>query len=73
MELQKSLNLIWPAEVLPQKGIFTILKVRLFSFRLILAIAFLLLVFLVISTDLSSMANWIKGYTDDSTIFFSTY
>jgi membrane protein len=70
VELQKSLNLIWHVEVLPQKGIFTILKARLFSFGLILAIAFLLLVSLVISTGLSSMANWIKGYTDDSTIVF---
>jgi membrane protein len=70
VELQKSLNLIWHVEVLPQKGILTILKARLFSFGLILAIAFLLLVSLVISTGLSSMANWIKGYTDDSTILF---
>jgi membrane protein len=70
VELQKSLNLIWHVEVLPQKGIFTILKARLFSFGLILAIAFLLLVSLVISTGLSSMANWLKGYTDDSTIVF---
>ena len=70
VELQKSLNLIWHVEVLPQKGILTILKARLFSFGLILAIAFLLLVSLVISASLSSMANWIKGYTDDSTILF---
>jgi membrane protein len=70
VELQKSLNLIWHVEVLPQKGIFTIIKARLFSFGLILAIAFLLLVSLIISTGLSSMANWIKGYTDDSTILF---
>jgi membrane protein len=70
VELQKSLNLIWHVEVLPQKGIFIILKARLFSFGLILAIAFLLLVSLIISTGLSSIANWIKGYTDDSTILF---
>jgi membrane protein len=54
------------------KGIFTILKARLFSFGLIL-LTLLLLVSLIISTGLSSIANWIKGYTDDSTIFFSTY
>lgn len=70
VELQKSLNLIWRVEVAPQNGFFTILKARLFSFGLILAIAFLLLISLVVSTALSSMADWVKEYTDDSTIVF---
>jgi membrane protein len=68
VELQKSLNLIWHVEVLPQKGFLTMIRARLFSFGLILAIAFLLMVSLVINTGLSSIANWIKVYTDDSTI-----
>lgn len=67
VELQKSLNLIWHVEVIPKKGIFTILKARLFSFGLILAIAFLLLVSLVVNTALSSIADWIKIYSNDST------
>lgn len=70
VELQKSLNLIWRVEIAPQNGFFIILKARLFSFGLILAIAFLLLVSLVVSTALSSMANWVKVYTNDSTILF---
>ncbi|NGY38820.1 YihY/virulence factor BrkB family protein [Flavobacterium sp. XN-5] len=70
VELQKSLNLIWRVEVAPQNGFFTILKARLFSFGLILAIAFLLLVSLVVSTALSSMADWVKDHTDESTIVF---
>ena len=70
VELQKSLNFIWHVEVIPKKGIFTVLKARLFSFGLILAIAFLLLVSLVVSTALSSMADWIKVYSNDSTIAF---
>lgn len=70
VELQKSLNFIWHVEVIPKKGVFTILKARLFSFGLILAIAFLLLVSLVVSTALSSMADWIKVYSNDSTIAF---
>jgi membrane protein len=68
VELQKSLNLIWQVEVVPQNGIFTILKARLFSFGLILAIAFLMMVSLLVSTGLSTMANWFKVYVDDSTI-----
>ena len=70
VELQKTLNQIWKVEVLPKKGIITILKARIFSFGLILAIAFLLMVSLVISTILSSMGNWIKVYTYNYSILF---
>lgn len=61
VELQKTLNLIWQVKVVPQKGILLFLKTRLFSFGLILAIAFLLLISLVISTALAAMSNWIKS------------
>lgn len=61
VELQKSLNLIWQVKVVPQKGIWPVLKARLFSFGLILAIAFLLLISLVISTALAAMSDWIKA------------
>lgn len=71
VELQKTLNLIWNVELKPQKsGILSIIKARLFSFGLILAIAFLLTVSLVVSTLLSSMGTWLKVYTHDSTILF---
>ncbi|OFY41255.1 MAG: ribonuclease BN [Bacteroidetes bacterium GWF2_40_14] len=61
VELQKSLNQIWKVKVVPKKGIILILKSRLFSFGLILAIAFLLLISLVISTALAAMGAWIKS------------
>ncbi|MFA5849904.1 MAG: YihY/virulence factor BrkB family protein [Bacteroidales bacterium] len=61
VELQKSLNQIWKVIVVPKKGIILILKSRLFSFGLILAIAFLLLISLVISTALAAMGAWIKS------------
>ncbi|WP_367770532.1 YihY/virulence factor BrkB family protein [Flavobacterium sp. WC2421] len=70
VELQKTLNLIWKVEVLPKKGIITILKARFFSFGLILAIAFLLMISLVISTMLSSMGNWIGIYTYNYSVLF---
>lgn len=60
VELQKSLNIIWQVKVVSQKGILLILKARLFSFGLILAIAFLLLISLVISTTLAAMSGWIE-------------
>lgn len=63
VELQKSLNYIWHVTVSTKKGILPILKARLFSFGLILAIAFLLIISLVISTALAAFSNWFKVYT----------
>lgn len=60
VELQKSLNYIWHVTVSTKKGILPILKARLFSFGLILAIAFLLIISLVISTALAAFSNWFK-------------
>ncbi len=53
VELQITLNAIWEVKVVPNKGFSTFLKSRLFSFGLILAVAFLLMVSLVISTAIS--------------------
>jgi membrane protein len=61
IELQKTLNTIWLVKAVPQKGILLFLKARLFSFGLILAIAFLLLISLVISTALAAMSDWIRA------------
>lgn len=63
VELQKTLNLIWHVEAVPQKEILLYLKARLFSFGLILAIAFLLLISLVVSTALAAMDHWISAAT----------
>lgn len=61
VELQKSLNIIWQVKSVPQSGILTILKTRLFSFGLILAIAFLLLISLAISSMLAAMGSWLMS------------
>ena len=60
VELQKSLNGIWNVTVTQQNGIWLIVKARLFSFGLILAIAFLLTISLVISTALVAVSNFIQ-------------
>lgn len=60
VELQKTFNTIWCVKVVAKRGILPILKARLFSFGLILAIAFLLIISLVVSTALAAMNNWIK-------------
>ncbi len=59
VELQKTLNLIWNVKVKPQNGLWLVVKARLFSFGLILAIAFLLTISLVISTALVAVSNFI--------------
>jgi membrane protein len=59
VELQKSLNQIWKVEGSTKSGIGAIIKARLFSFGLILAIAFLLLISLVVSSVLAAMTSWI--------------
>jgi membrane protein len=70
VELQITLNAIWQVKVVAKKGILPILKARLFSFGLILAIAFLLIISLVISTALAAASDLIKAYTSDFTIIF---
>jgi len=72
VELQKTLNMIWKVKVVPQKGIWPILKARLFSFGLILAIAFLLLVSLVISTAIAAISELIKGDISDFMVILFT-
>jgi membrane protein len=61
VELQKTLNAIWKVEVVPQKSIFSFVKARVFSFGLILGVAFLLLISLVVSTGLASLTSWIRA------------
>lgn len=71
VELQKTLNVIWQVKTVSQKGILPILKARLFSFGLILAIAFLLTISLVISTAIAAMSNCIK--VDTSPFMISVF
>jgi len=63
--LQQMLNEIWQVKPAPKKGIIKLLRARLFSFGLILAIAFLLLISLAVSTALSALGNWIKSDTSE--------
>ncbi len=57
-ELQSALNEIWEVEPRPGRGILGFLRDRVFSFSLVLGVAFLLLVSLVISAVLSAMGKF---------------
>ena len=66
-QFQKSLNIIWEVKADPKKsGIWTTVRVRLFSFGLILSIAFILIVSLVISSILASFGGWMTGHISES-------
>lgn len=66
-QFQKSLNTIWEVKTDPSKsGIWSIIRVRLFSFGMIVSIAFILLVSLVISALLSAFGNWLSGHFSDT-------
>ena len=71
VELQKTLNMIWNVKLKAQNSYWLMLKSRLFSFGLILSIAFLLTISLVITTALVAMGNWIK--VDASQILLSIF
>lgn len=65
--LQKSLNNIWNVKADTKKsGILTYLRVRFFSFGLVLSIAFLLLISLVVSSVLSALSDWVRQHLSDS-------
>ena len=58
-ELQDSLNRIWRAPKNQKAmGVFSLVRVRLLSFGLIVAFIFLLLVSLVVSAALSTLGKW---------------
>ncbi|MES2621059.1 MAG: YihY/virulence factor BrkB family protein [Bacteroidota bacterium] len=61
LELQKTMNLIWDVEAKPKKGVWGFFRGRLFSFGLILSIAFLLMVSLVISTLLAGASELLRS------------
>jgi membrane protein len=66
-QFQKSLNIIWEVKADESKsGIWNLIKVRLFSFGLIVAFAFILIVSLVISAMLSAFGNWLSGHFSEA-------
>lgn len=64
-QLQTSLNQIWEVKVNTKKKFLKTLKDRLFSFGLVLSIAFLMLVSLLLTTGLEAFSGWIKNHLPD--------
>ncbi|MDB5271885.1 MAG: ribonuclease [Chitinophagaceae bacterium] len=58
-QMQQILNKIWEVEPTPKQKIWNVIKDRIFSFGLVVVIAFLLLVSLVLSAALSVLSDWV--------------
>ncbi len=68
VQFQKSLNVIWEVEEpsTTKSGIWAYIKTRIFSFGLIVSIAFLLLVSLTVSSMLSAFSSWVIQHWSES-------
>jgi membrane protein len=64
-QLQKSLNRIWGVVPKPDKAFMKYLRDRLFSFGLILAIGFLMMISLVITSMLTAFSGLIQQYVPE--------
>jgi len=74
VQLQKSFNGIWEVKASNAKSaVWSFLRKRIFSFGLIMSIAFLLLVSLVLSSLLSALSSWVLRHWSESwLIIFQT-
>ena len=68
-QLQQILNKMWEVKPKPKQKFLKLIRDRIFSFGLILAVGFLLLVSLVISAGLSALSEWASGYIAESLNF----
>ena len=69
-QLQQSLNFIWEVKVRSSSGWRRLIRDRLFSLGLVLAIGFLLLVSLVVTTLLSAVTTYFTEYYQSSGIIW---
>lgn len=62
-EFQKSINNIWEVKSNKSKsGVLSLIKIRLFSFGIIVAIAFILIASLIISATLAAIGTWVANH-----------
>ncbi|MFT2007094.1 YihY/virulence factor BrkB family protein [Pontibacter sp. 13R65] len=70
--LQQSLNTVWNLKPKPTNGIIKMLQVRLFSFGIVLSIAFLMLLSLLVSTIIAFLSEYItRAFPEISVVFIS--
>jgi membrane protein len=67
-ELKDSLDEIWAEKQLPESGILDVLRDRMLSFGLVLALGFLLLVSLAVNAVLAAAEHFWSGWVGESTL-----
>src|SRR5690554_3726126 len=65
-QLQQTLNMMWEVKPQPKRMIIKLIIDRVFSFGLILAVGFLLLVSLVLSATLSVLSDYVANHLSDA-------
>lgn len=65
-QMQQILNKMWEVKPKPKQMILKIIRDRVFSFGLILAVGFLLLVSLALSAGLSAFSDWVTVHLSES-------
>jgi membrane protein len=65
IELQDALNTVWKVKPRPNRGVWGIVRTRLLSVAMILALGFLLLVSLVVSAALAAFSGWMRSLIGD--------
>jgi len=69
-QFQKSLNIIWEVKTDTEKsGIWSVVRVRLFSFGLIVSIGFILLVSLVLTSLIAALGDWMHAHFPEYLMF----
>jgi membrane protein len=61
-QLKDALNIIWDVKVTRKSGVVGLLRERLLSFGMVLAIGFLLLVSLLLSTAIAALSKYLNSY-----------
>lgn len=65
-QMQQILNKMWEVKPKPKQMILKLIRDRVFSFGLILAVGFLLLVSLALSAGLTAFSDWVSVHLSDS-------
>lgn len=68
-QLQQSLNNAWEVEPDPDAGIGQLAKSRVTALGLIIAIGFLLIIFMVVTTAISATSDWIQQQLPNFPVF----
>jgi membrane protein len=68
VQLQDALNTIWDVKPHPKRGFMGMIKDRFLSFTMVLAVGFILLVSLMLSTLLATFGNFVGGLISDAEV-----